>query len=207
LFTKAIDLEVIHERMDFESWDDMPTKHTKIELGTCPLKIGKFNYYVYNIRKNIIDGLDEWYPFFRQNERRFHDVSMIEHEVYERGESKNSEIMRANFFINHNASVYTRRVMMYIDWLGIIGGLKKLLDVIIIGVIFKGFSRFNALIEILFRTNNNSRGSLDGLDGNDDGILNQTEESKEFLAKYYDNMCKRLIMYFRYNISSTCRLR
>ena len=89
--------------MDFDSWEEMPTKQIKFELGTSPLKIGKFHYFVYNIRKNIINGLDEWYPFFSQKDRRFHDVTMEEHEVYERGDSTHSEIMRANFFINPNA--------------------------------------------------------------------------------------------------------
>jgi hypothetical protein len=106
---------------------------------------------VYNFRKNIIDGLDEWYPMYSNNkDRSFHDMRLVSQEVYERGESENSEIMRANIFIDRDAKLHTRKVMMYMDWLGIIGGLRKVLDAIFIGIIFRGFSRFNAFIEILY---------------------------------------------------------
>ena len=53
---------------------------------------------------------------------------------------------------------------MYIDWLGIVGGLKRFLDYVVIGLVFRSFSSFNSLLEILYHTNNDSKEGLDGLE-------------------------------------------
>lgn len=45
--------------------------------------------------------------------------------------------------------------MMYMDWLGYIGGLRETLDAVFIGLLFKGFSKFNTLVEIIYLTGGN----------------------------------------------------
>ena len=53
---------------------------------------------------------------------------------------------------DNNEIVHTRKVLMYMDWLGIIGGLRGVLSSIFIGILFKGFANFNSMIETLNST-------------------------------------------------------
>ena len=73
--------------------------------------------------------------------------------MYERGPNyKNKMIFRMQFYHDEDEVIHTRKVLMYMDWLGIIGGLRGVISTIFIGILFKGFSNFNSLIETLNST-------------------------------------------------------
>ena len=57
-----------------------------------------------------------------------------------------------NFYLDNDEVVHTRNVFNYMDWLGILGGLRNVLHTIFIGVVFKSYSNFNSVIETLETT-------------------------------------------------------
>lgn len=54
--------------MDFSSWEDLPMRQSR-KVETIPLKWRELRRYNVNLRKNLIDGLDEWYPLYYQQLR------------------------------------------------------------------------------------------------------------------------------------------
>jgi hypothetical protein len=86
--------------------------------------------------------------------RYFYDLVWENSEYFIRGPNpKNKLIVRCTFSNSINKIIHTRKVMDYMDWLGIIGGLRSVLTTIFIGVLFKGYSNFNSTIETFKSTN------------------------------------------------------
>jgi len=78
---------------------------------------------------------------------------MGDKEFYDRGDDyKNMAVASITFIKDNNKIVHTRRVFTYMDWLGMMGGLWKVLSGIFIRFLFKGFSVFNSRIETLKST-------------------------------------------------------
>ena len=142
--------------MDFSSWEELPIRQYSRNLLTAKLKGGLYSWFGINLRKNKIEGLDDWYPLVRETNKFFYNTVTFVQEFYERGDDyKNMEIVSVTFSKDINQIVHTRRVMMYMDWLGIIGGLRSVLSTVFIGVIFKAFSNKNSRIETINSINFN----------------------------------------------------
>ena len=59
------------------------------------------------------------------------------------------EIFSAIMYHDGDKMIHERNVMIYMDFLGIIGGLRGVLSSFFIGVLFAGYSNYNSMIETL----------------------------------------------------------
>ena len=88
------------------------------------LRIGLLSDWKITIRNNYIIGQDGWHPLHPATDKHFHDVVKGSFEYYERGPGyTNMEIFSAVVYNDADKVIHSRKVMMYMDFLGIIGGL------------------------------------------------------------------------------------
>jgi hypothetical protein len=139
--------------MDFTSWDKMPLRQNRERISQARFKSGLFESHLVKIRKNLIRGLDGWTPLYPYTDKSFYDVTNTVKQTIERGPNyKNEQIFEMEIHLDNDEVIHTRKVFMYMDWLGILGGLRNVLHTIFIGVVFKSYSNLNSIIETLEST-------------------------------------------------------
>ena len=124
-------------------------------MGTAKIKDGIFTRFYYEVRRNKIQGIDDWTPFHPHTNNTFHDMVFVDREEFERGENYTSKnLFEAIIHNNLFEVVHTRRVMTYMDLLGVIGGLRSVLYSVFISIIFKNYILKNLILvdELLINT-------------------------------------------------------
>jgi hypothetical protein len=123
-------------------------------VGSARFRTGLFENHKVNLRYNRLEGVDGWTPSYPKTDKFFFDTNIKTKYEIERGPNyKDAKIFEMNFYLDNDEIIHKRTVFVYMDWLGVIGGLRSVLHTLVIGVIFSGFSNFNSMIETLHATN------------------------------------------------------
>ena len=123
----------------------MAIRQNEIWMPSIPLKSGIFSDAGYRFRENKFLMKDNWLPGHKSNLELFFDVLFYNSETL----SVTTDYMTVAelyFRLDIDNVVHTRHVFTFMDWLGAIGGIEKILLRFFI-MIYGGYANFNASIE------------------------------------------------------------
>jgi len=99
------------------------------------------------LRRNVLNRLDEWFPFFTSKQEDFYDMLLSNTDTID-VRADYDQIARISFRLNPDEKLNVRIVFSFFEWLGAIGGTSFFLNSIISDIL-GGYLYFSMLIEIM----------------------------------------------------------
>lgn len=90
---------------------------------------------------------DSWIPGVPGMVKKFFDIKVYNSDTYKVDEH-HPVIAEMYFRIDVDAYVHSRAVFTFMNWLGAIGGVDKVL-MLMVGTVIGGYSQFNATLQII----------------------------------------------------------
>jgi len=101
-------------------------RENEIWLPSVPMSAGFYSDTGYRFRENIFLMHDSWVPGVSSEQTHFYEVTTFNSDPL-KVHTDHKVVAKMFFRIDVDKVIHTRKVFKFMDWLGAIGGIEKLL--------------------------------------------------------------------------------